>query len=211
MRKSPAVFFRKTIEAVAFFLRRYSNRTIMGEATQYYVLMCTDRLCKYAALRNVVIFYGRRIPAMSDPSLYIIIAIVVLIIALIFYLNKSKKDNASKSSGGGGSTPVRVVDDSNTTRVVIADPVPDAPVKTGTGMSSALYIPPEMLGDSRDAMVRAKVDETIRNFNWDADGGRSEFLYTLQLNKSGWICPYCEGENSNEDSRCVICGERIGA
>jgi hypothetical protein len=77
-------------------------------------------------------------------------------------------------------------------------------------MSGALYIPPEMLGDRRNEEVRRKVDETIRNFDWDADGGRSEFLYTLQLNKSGWICPYCEGENNNEDPLCMICGTKIG-
>ena len=135
-----------------------------------------------------------------DPTILILIAIIILIIILIFYLKKSKKDTSAK---GTKYTPPRPVETPPT-------PVPE-PSTPPVKMSGALYIPPEMLGDRRNEEVRRKVDETIRNFDWDADGGRSEFLYTLQLNKSGWICPYCEGENDNEDPLCMICGTKIGA
>lgn len=134
-----------------------------------------------------------------DPTILILIAIIILIIILIIYLKKSKKDTSAE---GTKYTPPRPVETPPTPVLEPSTP----PVK----MSGALYIPPEMLGDRRNEEVRRKVDETIRNFDWDADGGRSEFLYTLQLNKSGWICPYCEGENNNEDPLCMICGTKIG-
>lgn len=140
-----------------------------------------------------------------DPTILILIAIIILIIILIFYLKKSKKDTSSKGEKSTPPesdryTPPRERDPGRSTEP------PAPPVRP----SGALYIPPEMLGDRRNEEVRRKLDETIRNFDWDADGGRSEFIYTLQLNKSGWICPYCEGENDNEDPLCMICGTKIG-
>ena len=139
-----------------------------------------------------------------DPTILILIAIIILIIILIIYLKKSKTDTTSKS-------PKTVIPEDAKTPPDIRPVVePPAPRVSPSGPSGALYIPPEMLGDRRNEEVRRKVDETIRNFDWDADGGRSEFLYTLQLNKSGWICPYCEGENNNEDPLCMICGTKIG-
>lgn len=150
-------------------------------------------------------YYGGQTYIM-DPTILILIAIIILIIILIFYLKKSKKDTASKD------TKEVIPKDAKTPPQPPAVPpsIPEQPAPP-VKMSGALYIPPEMLGDRRNEEVRRKVDETIRNFDWDADGGRSEFLYTLQLNKSGWICPYCEGENDNEDPLCMICGTRIGA
>lgn len=72
--------------------------------------------------------------------------------------------------------------------------------------SHLLFIPPRMQDDARNADIRSQVEETVRGFRWDADGGKTAFIYACRPETGRWKCPYCEGENRREDRICMICG-----
>ena len=145
-----------------------------------------------------------------DPSILIILAIIILIIALIYFSKKSKTGD----SGSSGEIPGAGLD-LDTTEKIDNNPVNPPPnpkrVTPGGGIpgtSGSLYISPE-LDKSRNADIHTLVETVIIGFN--PNDVKGEFIYTLQLKKAVWICPYCEGENSKDDEICMICGKEIGA
>lgn len=150
-----------------------------------------------------------------DPSIIIILAIIILIIVLIRYLKKpSDKTNTDPGPGkepsfdpGFSGEPGRPGDPAGAAGG--AGGAGNSPAGAGPGPagSGLLYIPPEMLGgQQQNKVVSDNVESAIVGFDWEAGSGRNAFLYTYTVNKPGWKCPCCEGENENESEICMICG-----
>ncbi|MDO4408472.1 MAG: hypothetical protein Q4C16_05975 [Eubacteriales bacterium] len=133
---------------------------------------------------------------MDFTSIFILAAAIICFAAIALFLNSGNRKGGRRRKAG--SAPETVRDPEKETA--------EGSVNVSEG-AHALHIPAGMLGDRRNAYIRGRVEEAVRDFSME-EGSEDAFLYVYTKELSGWICPYCEGENKPEDPICMICGRR---
>ena len=133
---------------------------------------------------------------MDFTSIFILAAAIICFAAIALFLNSGNRKGGRRGRAGSAAETVR-------------DPETE-PAEGSVNVSEgahALHIPAGMLGDRRNAYIRGRVEEAVRDFSME-EGSEDAFLYVYTKELSGWICPYCEGENTPADPICMICGRR---